>query len=260
MTEKNKNTIHKKDRLVIYTALFGDYDDLVDPNEKFDGCDFVCFTDQKHLKSDIWDIRLVEDCGFPPNIMNRKYKFLPHLFLSNSKYSLYIDSNLLIHLNPVPLVSCLSSNNIVLPGHKQRTCVYDEIIACYAADKAGADVLYCHYKFLISQNYPKNNGLTENNIILRRHNSEESITWGDCVWNSLNKYVQRDQLLVQYCAWKNNISISELQENAWDKGSIFSFRVHKKYQAISFYKRVSLKLRYLIRFLLFFKNIKNYRG
>jgi len=70
-----------KNKLVVYTALFGDYDDLIEPKEKFEGCDFICFTDQKHLTSDIWEIRLVEECDLPPNMMNRKYKILP-LFLT----------------------------------------------------------------------------------------------------------------------------------------------------------------------------------
>jgi len=29
-----------KNKLVIYTALFGDYDDLIEPKEKFEGCNF----------------------------------------------------------------------------------------------------------------------------------------------------------------------------------------------------------------------------
>ena len=36
-----------KNKLVIYTALFGDYDDLKDPYEPFDGCEFICFADDK---------------------------------------------------------------------------------------------------------------------------------------------------------------------------------------------------------------------
>jgi hypothetical protein len=28
-----------KNKLVVYTALFGNYDDLIEPKEKFEGCD-----------------------------------------------------------------------------------------------------------------------------------------------------------------------------------------------------------------------------
>jgi hypothetical protein len=28
-----------KNKLVVYTALFGDYDDLIEPKEKFEECD-----------------------------------------------------------------------------------------------------------------------------------------------------------------------------------------------------------------------------
>lgn len=65
--------LSKKNNFVVYTALFGDYDNLIDPKEKYEGCDFIYFTDQKHLKSDIWEIRIVEDIDLPLNMMNRKY-------------------------------------------------------------------------------------------------------------------------------------------------------------------------------------------
>ena len=41
---------------VIYTAIIGGYDTLVEPDYKPEGWDFVCFTD-KDLKSDTWEIR-----------------------------------------------------------------------------------------------------------------------------------------------------------------------------------------------------------
>lgn len=28
-----------KNKFVVYTALFGNYDDLIEPKEKFEGCD-----------------------------------------------------------------------------------------------------------------------------------------------------------------------------------------------------------------------------
>ncbi len=41
---------------VIYTAIIGGYDELVEPDYKPEGWDFVCFTDRE-LESDIWEIR-----------------------------------------------------------------------------------------------------------------------------------------------------------------------------------------------------------
>ncbi|MEP2131598.1 MAG: hypothetical protein ABJI77_10615, partial [Algoriphagus sp.] len=86
----------KVNRLVVYTALFGDYDQLRDPKGEFDFVDFVCFTDQKCIVSNVWDIRLVSKDELSSIELNRMYKFLPHLFLKEYEISLYIDSNILI--------------------------------------------------------------------------------------------------------------------------------------------------------------------
>ena len=49
-------------RIVVYTAIFGDYDDLYEPMVKPDNVDYVCFTDSKTLKSDVWDVRYSLPC------------------------------------------------------------------------------------------------------------------------------------------------------------------------------------------------------
>lgn len=49
------------DKLVVYTTIFGDYDDLIEPGKKYKNCDFVCFTDNENLKLDIWKIKVVKN-------------------------------------------------------------------------------------------------------------------------------------------------------------------------------------------------------
>ena len=41
---------------VIYTAIFGDYDSLPEPDYIPNGFDFICFTDTD-IKSNIWKIK-----------------------------------------------------------------------------------------------------------------------------------------------------------------------------------------------------------
>ncbi|HBH9578999.1 TPA: hypothetical protein KYD21_004901, partial [Escherichia coli] len=36
-----------KNNIVVYTALFGDYDELIEIPEGMHKCDFICFTDQQ---------------------------------------------------------------------------------------------------------------------------------------------------------------------------------------------------------------------
>jgi len=84
---------------VVYTDLFGNYDELQEPNMIWKDWDFLCFTDDKNLKSNIWNIIYVES-ELSSNLENRKYKILPHRFLDQYEVSLYIDSNIKILKDP----------------------------------------------------------------------------------------------------------------------------------------------------------------
>ena len=56
----------RKNNVVIYTAIFGDYDDLKEPPKKLArNCDFICFTNNKKLKS-------LKNC---PNYILNKHMF-----------------------------------------------------------------------------------------------------------------------------------------------------------------------------------------
>src|SRR5207253_2582285 len=43
----------RKQTVVVYTAIFGGYDELHDPCEQLPGVDYVCFTDNPRLKSNV---------------------------------------------------------------------------------------------------------------------------------------------------------------------------------------------------------------
>ena len=56
----SKNEILENKRIAVYTAIFGDYDELEDPLMKVDGVDYICFTNNPKLMSSIWEIRYLD--------------------------------------------------------------------------------------------------------------------------------------------------------------------------------------------------------
>jgi len=193
-----------KNNFVVYTALFGNYDDLIDPKEKYEGCDFICFTDQINLKSNIWDIRIVKEIDLPLNMMNRKYKILSHLFLSEYEWSMYVDANILVRNNPLELANkYLTKYDFVMPKHFARDCVYDEAKECVLLGKTKQDETKKQMDFYKKQCFPKNYGMGENNILLRRHNTDKIINIMTDWWEELNTQTKRDQLSLAYILWKN---------------------------------------------------------
>lgn len=218
-----------KKKFVVYTAIFGDYDDLIDPKEKFEGCDFICFTDQKHLKSDIWEIQYIKDCDLPPNMMNRKYKILPHLFLSEYEWSMYVDANIAILGNPLELAEkYLNKYNLVMPKHFVRDCIYEEAKECVRIGKTKENETQIQMNNYKKEGFPKNFGLGENNILLRKHNDNKIIKLMNEWWKQLNIGTKRDQLSLAYVLWKNGEKFCFMEESA--RGNdYFKIKIHISY-------------------------------
>lgn len=199
-----------KKKFVVYTALFGDYDELSDPAEGFDDCDFICFTDQKDLKSKVWKTIYITETDMPPKMMNRKYKMLPHLFLVKYEESLYIDSNVIIKKNPLDFRNkYLKEYDMVVPVHFRRKCLYEEANEVLKLGLADKDLVLKQIHSYMKEGFPKKFGLTENNLIYRKHKNPIIIKFMEEWWKEYLKYPTRDQLSFMYVLWRN----SSLNEN-----------------------------------------------
>jgi hypothetical protein len=133
-------------KVVVYTAIFGGYDFLYEPTVKPNNVDYVCFTDSKDMKSDTWDIRYTLPLYNNPELKNpavrnaRKYKALPHRFLPEYEYSVWVDGNAQCRGDVNELIGkYLWDNNessdggqtgAVIPAHstpKPNMAVYDKM-------------------------------------------------------------------------------------------------------------------------------------
>ena len=71
-------------RGVIYTSVFGNYDDIVEQKLP-DGWDWKYFSEENSVSS------------YSDNTRNaKKYKILPHRYLKEYDYSIWIDGNILV--------------------------------------------------------------------------------------------------------------------------------------------------------------------
>jgi len=217
-----------KNKFVVYTALFGDYDKLIDPPKKYDSINFICFTDQKDLKSNIWDIKIVNSTNKIPNMLNREFKFFPNKYFSEYQYSLYIDSNIRLLSNPITLFEKYLSNNLIaIPNHWRRNCIYKEAQKCIEIGKVELEIANRQMQSYMKEGYPENNGLGEMNIIFRKHNDDKIIKLMNDWWNQLNQFSQRDQLSFCYVAWKNSLDYKFIDESSRRFDKYFFAECHK---------------------------------
>jgi hypothetical protein len=246
-TGKNSTDMTKKN-FVVYTALFGDYDDLPDPTISAD-CDYICFTDNPHLKSDIWEIEVVP-ADKSGKMMNRLYKIKPHDHFKNYQASIYVDSNIKILKDPVELIKKYLDNvNILAIKHVERDSIYSEGLSCMASGSEESSLILKQMFYYAGEGYPANNTLTENRILLRSHNHPQVIDLMELWWKELNSWAKRDQLCLCYAAWKLDITIGHISENPRFENDYFKWHPHKEYEKRILYRLIR-KIKYWGRWIL----------
>lgn len=115
----------------VYTTMFGVYENLNE--QKCAGrssLPFICLTDDPDLRSDSWEVRLVEPTfAMDPIRSQRDVKIRPHLHLPEFEQSLYIDNTVILEEAPEKLFdSFLSESSFSLPLHSFRESIIDEFI------------------------------------------------------------------------------------------------------------------------------------
>jgi len=207
---------------VIYTTISDNYDCLnlhvyLNPEYRY-----VCFTDSRwYLRRKTvgpWEIRPLPFTK-RDNIRNSRYaKMHPHELFPDYEESIFVDANVVFKSNKIfAAAEALSAQKdvfLAIPPHRRRDCIYDELDACLFHQRDKEDVLLRHKAFLEEEGFPRHWGLTENNVIYRKHHHPLCVKLMSEWWNMLENYSRRDQLSLFYVLWKNNQKMTYLLDKA----------------------------------------------
>ena len=211
--QKAKRTSKK----VVYCCILDSYDTLVQPYYIDPNWDYVCFTDDPQQISKgtegIWEIREALHPQMAADRRNRYHKMHPHELFPEYEESIYVDGN--VNVISSYLFDTIGKRKLplLLPKHFARNCAYDEAEVLLASNRttaANRDVLPDQLEFLKSMKFPENYGLTENNIIYRRHHDDTVKLVMQRWWDMLCAFTSRDQLGLSYALWKSGIAIQDV--------------------------------------------------
>lgn len=199
---------------VIYTAITGNYDNLKEPKLISENFDYVCFTDNSNLKSKVWKIIQIDYYKNDLVKTARRYKILPHLYFSDYEYSIWIDGGFKIVGDIDEFIDTKMGNqNMMYFKHRVRNCIYDESKKCIDCKKDKESIIRSQMKKYKLEGYPRNEGLIESGVIVRKHNDTHVIKLMEDWWAEVDKFSKRDQLSFNFVAWKNHAEYVLLCEN-----------------------------------------------
>ena len=220
---------------VVYTCIIGGYDTLLEPRVVDPDVDYICFTDNTDIKSNVWEIRQIPYEVSDMNLSNVKkqrcIKINPHKYLSEYKMSLWVDGNIEI----LSSVSKLFNENIdkeksvFIPQHPERNCIYAEGSAVIRLKKDTKENVNKQLNGYREEGFPSDYGLVQSNIIIRKHNDYECIKLMEKWWEELKNKSHRDQLSFNYAVWKLQTDIVSYLDKYIYKSEYFKLNPgHKK--------------------------------
>lgn len=208
---------------VIFTAIFGNYDDLKEPTIVTPGWQYLCYTDQP-LKSKVWNIVQV---SYP--MVDQMNARLTKIFGSEEfkQKSIWVDASFTISCNLDQFYNTHFKSPITFMRHPWRDCFYDEAKACIDQGRGDRKQIQAQVKQYQLEGLPRNNGVASTGVVLFE-SSEANFQFCLLWFQKLKEGSIRDQLSLCYVTWK----MPDYHIADWDytqkKDFIFKPHLHKR--------------------------------
>lgn len=213
--EKELNSLNLKNKkIVVYSALISNYDNIKPPLFVNNNCNYIMFTDQKIEKS-LWKIEPIPQKIKElknPILINRYIKMHPHEFFKDYDYAIYFDANIQIVSNITKFINQMDLEyGLSFHKHRYRDCIYEEIKCCHLLKKGNYKNLENQKDKYQKNSFPNHFGILEcGNFVVDLKNSKAKEILDEW-WIEFYKSASlRDQIALPYVLWKKQIDISKL--------------------------------------------------
>lgn len=238
---KSKQTVltENTSKKMIFSSVFGMKS--VYPEIQLNDWDKVIITDKetsKHLKAhSCWNIIIVNKPHKYNSISNRAFKWLSHKYFPQYDYVMYFDSKVILNMNfsANDYINQLQSSNklAIFYNHPDRNCIYNEIPVVGDLKKDTSNNLKKCYDILTKFKFPKNVGLTENNIFFRDNTNDKFNKVLEEMYTMLhNDVVRRDQLIFIFCLWKYDLLNRIIIKSNNEKKKLYKHQHINSYETI----------------------------
>ena len=190
-------------KLCVYTCITGNYDSIkeiedLNLNEKID---FICYTNNKKLKSRTWKVVYVEDDKLTNVQLARKIKILGTEELRDYDITVWMDGDIQWKTPIRDFIKKyvdLKTYDLVGFKHWERKSVAEELLANYEIEKIGVEEALKIQNFYKETDFKDDNGLIETTVLFRDFNNKRLQKAMDKWFDFIVNLTHRDQLSFNY--------------------------------------------------------------
>ena len=207
------NFVNKSKKVVVYTALVGEYDYLRPVPKGLTDIDFVCFADESlseaYCQRKGWSLRRLPKGTESSRKVCRQLKSTPQRFLGEYDVSVWLDSNISFKISISELVDEFISSQSLVRGfrHPSRVCAYSEAQECIRQGKDTEKNIRSMTDRMRSSGFPEHHGLTETNVLFRKHHVKNVQAMNEEWSYLLTDFTIRDQISFDYLCWCHGIDV-----------------------------------------------------
>lgn len=228
----------------IYSAIFGDYDDIHEPARQNLDCDYILFTDRPpDSDRSAWRVVTI-DTGrlFPmhPRMVAKYFRTMGHAvfrMLSCMNYNaglhdyhhlIWVDGSVRITSPDFAafMIGAIGRHGLAMLKHPTRRCIYEEASASAGLRKYRHQPVLeqaAHYR---REGYPENNGLMATTVIARDMRRRDLDAAFEAWWEENLRWSYQDQISLPYVLWKHGLSYDaidmKLSDNPYFLWQVFS--------------------------------------
>ncbi len=192
-------------KIVVYTAIVGDYDDVKLPEYLDSKLDYVLFTDQSSSDYGIFSARPIPYFHEDPTRAARYVKTHPHILLNDYDIAIWVDASVLITGDIEKMIDGFIESGLPVGAipHPDRKSVYDEAAACIRLGKEDPEEVgeqIHHYRSLRFDC----DDLIESGFMMFDL-SKEIKHFFDIWWAEIDTFTKRDQLSINYALKRSGL-------------------------------------------------------
>ena len=207
-----------KIRKALYTINFDNYDMLHEPTVITPGWDYIVFTDNPDLKSDVFDVRVVKPHPGGGHLSARDYYINSQKYVPEYDLTIKIGGMIQCNTNLDDFMAAKCKDTDFNLMNHCRSCTYKEAEENKKFfGENGKTQIERQMANYANEGFPVDFGLFANGILIRKSNeriAEHEFLWWQEVSNPY--YVTRDQLSFMYILWKHKLVTVHGFDEYWD--------------------------------------------